>query len=634
MKKTLIIFSLFLVFANAEAQSYNVLFIPDSLKEHANAVKRDETITLEIKSINKAILKHKYAITILNEAGEIYSFYHNDYDKLQSLSDIDGNLYDAFGKKLKNVKRKDIADIPDQSDYSLATDTRYKLHSFRYTNYPYTVEYEDEVEFNGIFYLPDWSAQDGENQSVQSASFIVTTPKDYKLRYKEINYPGMAVINNSSENITYTWAVKNVKAKYKEQLCPDWREIISRVLIAPTNFEIEGYAGNMDSWDGFGKFIYKLIAGRDELDDATKSIIHRLTDNLLTNEQKVDTLYKYMQANTRYVNIDFGLGGWQPFDAKYVAQKKYGDCKALSNFMGALLKEAGINSSYGVIYSGKYKNYFNADFPSNQFNHVIRCVPLNQDTIWLECTNQDMPTGYIGNFTSNRPALLVTDNGGRLVNTVTYTDKDNFTRRNITASLDEKGNLTAIANSVYSGEEFQDPYFISLKSSKQEIIESIIDNIGNNNFTINNYSYKIAKGAIPSIEETLEMSSTLYANVSGKRIFIIPDLLTQSGAKFDTSEKRNTDIVYPLSFTHTDTVRIRIPQGYSVESMPKEIILDTKFGYYENHFSYSGNTLQYIRISRRRASRFDVSEYKNFAQFYNSIYKADHSQCVLVKASN
>ena len=195
-KHTFLLILLCAIVSIMHAQSYNILLIPDSLKKEANAVKRFEELKISIKDIDKAVVQHKYVMTILNEAGRRYSVYSNDYDKLKSLSDIDGNLYDAAGKHLKNVKKKDIADFVDDDQMSLATDNRVKVHSFFYADYPYTVEYEDEQELNGIFFLPRWIPQRSNRCAVEQSRFIVETPVDYKLRYKQFKYAGDPVIVN------------------------------------------------------------------------------------------------------------------------------------------------------------------------------------------------------------------------------------------------------------------------------------------------------------------------------------------------------------------------------------------------------------------------------------------------------
>ncbi len=104
-------------------------------------------------------------------------------------------------------------------------------------------------------------------------------------------------------------------------------------------------------------------------------------------------LYNYLQQNSHYVGIQLGIGGWQTYDAIYVATKKYGDCKALSNFMISLLKEAGIKAHAVVIEAGEDQKDFDKDFAHDPFDHVICCVPLDKDTIWLECTESVFTTG-------------------------------------------------------------------------------------------------------------------------------------------------------------------------------------------------------------------------------------------------
>lgn len=90
----------------ADAQIYNVLLIPDSLLKHANAVMRTEEYNISIKSIGSAIVKQKYAITVLNENGDKFAQFTTFYSQFVKINDISGKLYDASGKLIKSVKKK------------------------------------------------------------------------------------------------------------------------------------------------------------------------------------------------------------------------------------------------------------------------------------------------------------------------------------------------------------------------------------------------------------------------------------------------------------------------------------------------------------------------------------------------
>ncbi len=112
--------------------------------------------------------------------------------------------------------------------------------------------------------------------------------------------------------------------------------------ITPTTFEVEGYKGEMNSWEALGKWQLLLNAGREELPAETQAKVRELVANIPSKEAKIKVLYEYMQSRTRYVGIQLGIGGWQPFPASKVDSKGYGDCKALSNYMKALLNVVGI----------------------------------------------------------------------------------------------------------------------------------------------------------------------------------------------------------------------------------------------------------------------------------------------------
>src|SRR5258708_10666604 len=111
--------------------------------------------------------------------------------------------------------------------------------------------------------------------------------------------------------------------------------------------------------------------------------------------------------------------------------------------MFSILKKAVIRYQYTLIRAGDGANYMTDDFPSSQFNHVILCVPLKTDTVWLECTSQTLPAGYLSGFTSDRYVLLVDENGGKLVRTPKYRMADKLQTPKTVGTIDAEGNPSA-----------------------------------------------------------------------------------------------------------------------------------------------------------------------------------------------
>lgn len=118
--------------------------------------------------------------------------------------------------------------------------------------------------------------------------------------------------------------------------------------------------------------------------------------------------------------------------------------------MCSLLAEAGVNAYPVLISAGDNRtNYFIEDFANNYFNHVIACVPQPKDTIWLECTSQTSPFGYLSAFTANRKALMISPGGGYVVNTPNYSSSKNLQKREVSATIDMEGTLKASMNTFY-----------------------------------------------------------------------------------------------------------------------------------------------------------------------------------------
>jgi hypothetical protein len=615
----------------ARAQ-WNALFIPDSLKKNARAVLREEEIVLEIKSPGKAVKREHYVYTILNENGDNFGGITTFYGRFNTINSVSCTLYDLMGKEVKRVKKKDMEDRAAYDGISLMMDERYKEFNFYYRNYPYTVDFQEEDDYDGILDFSDWYPLPSSGVSTQHSKYVIIAPKDYVVRYKPVNCTFRPVITETGDKTVYTWEAWNLRAQSSESSGPSWRDMAPHVLLAPSDFEAEGYKGNMSTWLGFGKFINQLRTGRDVLPEDIKKKVHELTDNLKDPHQKVAALYDFLQKNTHYISIQLGIGGWQPFPADYVATKRYGDCKALSNYMVALLKEAGITGNYVVIYGGRDEPSWIPDFPSMQGNHVITCVPLKKDTMWLECTSQTVSPGFMGSFTGNRKALLIDESGGHIVNTPVYTAADNLQCRVVNAEINDEGTLDAEVNTEYTGISQELPHNLIDEypaDEREKYLNSRMFDLAT--YKIDKSHYEEQKGAKPRIEEYLHVVAPNYASVSGRRLFIAPDLLDKSETRLPADSSRKYDYIYDHSYTDVDSVSIKIPSGYQPESIPKDVHIENKFGKYIVSVRVLPDKIVYYRDQEESASSFPPADYPGIVKFYDQIYKADHSRVVLVK---
>ncbi|HEY8397639.1 MAG TPA: DUF3857 domain-containing protein [Flavihumibacter sp.] len=634
MKKFAILYWLALSLSVAPAllAEYPSFTIPGNLLKYANAVVRKQEVVLDIQSEGKTRYREHIVLTVLNEAGARYAFWTDIYDKFSSIERMEGHLYNAAGKKIRSLKKNEVEDFPLYGAGQMVMDGRRKYHSFEYKEYPYTVEYISETVNTQTMFLPNWAPVMGRNLAVEQSIFTIISDPDYSYRTKLFNYPDQSVKGTSGKRKTETWAVKNLPAIPSEYGAPPIHEVAPYVALGASTFKLGNFKGDMSTWIEYGKFMAQLIEGQDQLPDFEKQKVAEIVAGCSSDREKVEKLYRYMQSKTHYVGIQLGIGGWKPFPASYVATKGYGDCKALSNYMVALLKEAGIKSYYALIRAGSDERDIPVDFPAFYFNHVVCAVPLQKDTIWLECVSQTQAPGYMGSFSGNRYTLLITEDGGVLARTPTYSKKENSYVSTIKGELNKDGQLIFQAYNRYSampGDAVHDFIHRFSDEEKKRYLQGRIDLP---QFTVTNFSYREEPGMIPQIEENLSIRADHYAQFTGKRLFIIPNVLNRWDHKISEDTSRQYDIILREEKTETDTVRITIPDGYTIERGLKEINLETPFGIYKASAVIEGNTLVYTRRLELSKGRFPAKAYPELRAFYEKMYQGDRTKMVLVKA--
>lgn len=606
--------------------------IPEELKVNSNLVVRENHVEFEITSKSKANYRVHEVLTILSPKAKDNAYQAIFYDKLKKVVSLKANVYDQKGMLLKKLKQSDFEDRSAISGYSLYEDSRMKVADLTHQNYPYTIEMEYELSYGYLFFIPTFFPMSTTSTSVEHASFALKFPPSLAPRYKVKNLPEGVPdqVVGIDGSVQWVWKFNNLKPITKEELGGSLRGTFPHIMSAPTQFEYAGYSGSMDNWAHFGDWINSLNQGRDELTPETKAFVRKLKETHESLEEKTEALYKFLQQKTRYVSIQLGIGGFQPFEAKVVDQVGYGDCKALSNYMIALLKEAEIKASYILIRAGSNEDEIDPDFTSTQFNHVIVAVPNKADTIWLECTSQSAPFGYLGSFTADRYALAVSSEGSRIIRTPKVQPDQNFQHRKATFLLSENGGAVAQVVTTYSGLECENNGLNFIDESQSDGQQNWITQNTPSAFSIEKFGFKKNNSNPPQIHIDATFTISRLAPVTGKRVFISPNTLNKFPLVTPSSEERVDDFTIHKSFTHIDSIEFNFPEGLYPETIPADIHLTNPFGEYQVNFLIDNGKITYIRKLKMIEGRFPASTYKDFGLFIKEINKADNQKFVLV----
>ncbi|MEL7145287.1 MAG: DUF3857 and transglutaminase domain-containing protein [Bacteroidota bacterium] len=631
MKLITTIVTLLLCSIQLSAQDLAVSKIPEKLKEGADAVFRFDNQSFTVESLGKGVEKQHFAITIFNQRSADKADIVISYSKLTPVRNIMAVVYDANGEQIKKLKKSEISDYSNFSSYTIYSDSRVKNFDLRQSNYPYTIEVSYEREYDGLLFIPGWVAHHPGKVSVESSVFTVTTPKDYELRIQNVNVEE-PVVTTEGNSTVYQWALENATPVESEHKSADADFGYRMVRLAPGKFEMEGFVGDMSSWKSFGKWLHAINKGRDNLSMSHMDEIRSLIGNVTDQREIIKIVYEYLQKNTRYVSIQLGFGGWQTYPASYVAENGYGDCRALTNYTQTVLKNLGIESFYTLISSGKYDGELDLSFPSNQFNHVILSVPMQNDTIWLECTSQNNPFGYLSDFTSDRDALLLSEEGGTIVRTPAYTADENqyITTGEITLDKEGNGKVSMISDFQGLSYDYLDGFNSLSEDNQKKNIRRMFPIKNMEDLT---YSYSEEKKPLPESSISVNFNARKIASVSGKRVFLVANQINRLSYIPEKVENRASDFEISYERNVIDSMTYNLPEGIYVERLPAAKKIETEFGTYEVSYEKGDGYLKYVRKYKTNKGVFDKLKYEEYIKFYEQCVRADKQKVVFLKVT-
>jgi len=504
--------------------------------------------------------------------------------------------------------------------------------------------YQVTSEESSVFTQFDWDFQS--NLPTLSSRYTLALPTGWRASSVAFNYP---TIEPAVSGSSYTWELRNLPFIEDEPSSPRLSTLVPRLAVnyyPATGAKIPGRT--FDNWADVARWLHELEAPQATVNDALAAKARSLTANATTELERIQAIGHYVQ-NIRYISIQTGLGrggGYRPHSATEVFAKAYGDCKDKASLMSAMLKVVGIDSHLVSIYSGD-PGYVRAEWPSpQQFNHCIIAVKVSPETkaasvvedaalgrlLIFDATDENTPVGDLPDHEQGSLALIDAREAGALLRMPVTPPEANRLERQIEATLMPEGGIIAsvrersIGNSaVVSRHEFRS----LARPEYNRMIEAWV--------TRGAAGAKLSKveasdsSADGRFALDVEFTAANYAQLMQQRLLVFKPVIVARRESLTLTKSLRTHPVVLNAAAYTETVRIKLPDGFEVDELPDALKLDTPFGAYASTYEVKDGQLIFTRALTQRAATIPVDQYASVRNFYERIRAAEQAPVVLAK---
>ena len=608
------------------SQNIKIPIITPEQKENANIIKLTDKQVVTYERFDKLSISSKYLVLVLNETGFNSIELSENYNKSNKIKKLNVTIYNTFGGKIKEFKKSDFKDKSLIDEATIFSDNRLLFLDYIPSMYPFLLEYESETETVNTAFLNTWSPISSLHETILESSLEIIKNPECIVNIKTQKLEAFQIEKaESSGSIIYT--VKNILA-IKPEAYADYSKEFPIVKMFLEKASLEGYELNMKSWIEFGKMYYEyFIKNNSTISEKTKLKLDNIITENDTKLDKIKKIYKYVQDNTRYVSIQVGIGGWKPMEVSDVEKYGYGDCKALSNFTRSLLKAYDIESYYTVIYGGD-KRSFDEEIIAKQSNHVIVSVPFDGDYIFLECTSQTNPFGYLSDFTSNRNALIIKPDGAEVVHTTFYKPEDNLQEIKSKLSVSEDGLISGNVKVISKNIQHDNVSHLVTKNTKDQTDFYKNRFVYLNNFEISNLQLNLDKEAF-SMQEIFDFKAENYFERGLNSVILPLNVLNKSISSLFKYRNKKFSFEIDYGFIDSDEIEILLPSSFSITQLPEKINIKEKYGTYEVNILFENNKLIYKRKLIIYDGVYLKEEYESYRKFMDQISKSDNMKILI-----
>ncbi len=601
----------------------------------------------EVLPDGRVALTVRHVVRILNRSGAAQArasvFYR---DKDDSVKATNAWLV-RDGKTVTPPKKREWADVSAASIGAIFDESRKRAISYEDVVCLGDVfAYETRVERRMLF---------GQVQNVWHCSlptlvdrFVLKVPPGWSCEVAARSGTAVGLLKETVAGQTRTWELLDRPYRPDEPAMADGARLDALVavnLVPPA--ESAGSAPFVPrDWAAAADWDWQNSLGQCDTDAALAAEARKLTADCADPLARIRALSRYVQQ-LRYVGVNKNLAlghGYRPRKATEVFARGWGDCKDKANLMVALLREVGIEAFLASAQTEEGR-LVNPDWPSlNQFNHAIVAIRVD-DTVKLEPIVDVPGAGRLLFFDATSQTALLGDlpwalqgskvqvifPGNKGLTTLPVLPIDRFHVFETKLELELTG-AGAVGKCTTGGPGRAGAFWrgFALWKTEKEQREYLEERIGKGLRGAQIREFSATDDPVTGERRVaVDLAVPRFGQpMPGVGLIVRLDLLGRDNVPaFPELERR-----LPIGLTPAlvrETIRIRLPEGYAVEEMPKAVQLQTPYGTYSSAYDFAERTVVVQRTLRLEDRTVPVAEYAALRKFLGDVAKADRSSLVL-----
>lgn len=567
----------------------------------------------------------------LRERASIQYFdFYNSFCKITSFKQLE-KAKGMFGIK-KNYNVGYALDQSASSSDFFSDDSRVKYFNIGFTGYGDITRVETEKKYFDSKYLTSiyfhsWFP-------AKEKIVTIKVPDWLELDIREFNFTGYKVTKQKTmeKGVTiYTFKLQNIIAMKSENRGIGTAYTYPHLMLVVKSFTVDGKKekgfGDVGDLYNWYNYLYKKCNNNP---DELKTKVAELTKGKTTDQDKVKSIFYWVQDNIRYIAFEDGLAGFIPASAQDVFKSKYGDCKGMANLMTEMLKIAGLESY--MTWIGTRHIPYDYSLPSLAVdNHCISTVILNGKEYFLDGTEKYIPFGDYAWRIQGKEVLI--GKGDKYdVKKVPVLDKEKSKILTQTSFQLKDNVLKGHVKVTLTGEQrtsFHQYYHELPTDEKKKMIQRFLE-FGNKNLVVNAVKTSdLNNREIPVVVEgDIDLSN--YIITEDKEVYVGIDFFPENLRGIDPDEKRQQDYALHSAYVAQDETELILPAGYKVASMP--VAINEKNEDYEVTGSYASkdNKVIFKKTLSFNSGRIRKADFENWKNFVKKL-KDFNSNLILVK---